>query len=126
MIFQYFFVTITLMTILITSVFGHDGPSDPKRLVHIQHHAYILGVQNGINAAGGYRTVSDRNMMEDFFKRWSSAFTGFSEEANTYLLANEFLPTDWILDTYRRQLEKSQIQCGHPIWIDTGTNKYCQ
>ena len=104
---------------------GHDGPSDPRRLVYTQHHSYILGMQAAVSSVGAM--PRDQAVLNDFYNRWSAASNGFWEEYNSYKSANDGdVPSEVILRTYTKYLKRHGIQCGHALWIDTFTNEHCK
>ena len=122
--------TVTLCLILSISAFtgqviSHDGSPDPRRIVYVQHHSYILGMQAAVSSVGAM--PRDQAILNDFYNRWSAASNGFIEEYNSYKSTNDGdVPSEVVLRIYTKYLKENGIQCGHALWIDTFTNEHCK
>ena len=104
---------------------GHDGSPDPRRIVYVRHHSYILGMQAAVFSVGA--KPYDQMLLNDFYDRWNAASNGFREDYNTYKKSSEEeVPSEVVLRIYTKYLKENGIQCGHALWIDTFTNEHCK
>ena len=74
-------ITIILTLFLFSIAIGHDGPPDPRRVVHAQHGAYLSGLIKGVEIGGGYPSITIKEMVDGFISAWEDAQKAFISAA---------------------------------------------
>lgn len=95
-----------------------------KRFIPEVHRAYLVGLHQGINDAGGMRP-NDWAIINDMMRRWNSTDDLLNGKLKERKQNGEAIRGNWVLKTYVTLLREHAFLCGHPIWTDTGTKDWC-
>ena len=120
------YLTTTLVLALAGISWAHptDWKDAYKRLIPEAHRTYLVGLQQGINDAGGMRR-SDWAIVNDMQQRWNSTYDVLNGKLQERKQNGEEITGAWVLKTYVALLREHAFLCGHPIWTDTGTKDWC-
>ena len=120
------YMTAALLLVLAGTAWGQSAASRDtyKRFIPAVHEAYLVGLRQGINDAGGMRR-SDWAIINDTRRRWDDTLSLLKRRMEESKQKEESIDGAWILATYVALLREHGILCGHPIWADTGTTDLC-
>ena len=120
------YMTAALVLALAGIASGHptDWQDAYKRFIPEMHRAYLVGLHQGINDAGGMRR-SDWVHVDDMMRRWNSTDDLLNGKSGERKRNGEEMTGGWVLKTYVTLLREHGFLCGHPIWTDTGTKDWC-
>ena len=120
------YMTVMMVLTLAESAWAQstDWQDAYKRFIPEVHRAYLIGLHQGINDAGGMRR-SDWAIMNDMQQRWNSTDDLLKGKLQERKRNGEAITGGWVLKTYVTLLREHAFLCGHPIWTDTGTKDWC-
>ena len=120
------YMTMMLVLALVgpTQAQSMDWQDAYKRFIPEVHRAYLIGLHQGINDAGGMRP-NDWAIINDMMRRWNSTDDLLKGQLQERKRNGEEITGSWVLKIYVTLLREHAFLCGHPIWTDTGTKDWC-
>ena len=120
------YMAVALLLVLPGTTWGQTAASRDtyKRFIPAIHEAYLVGLRQGINDAGGMQP-SDWAILNDMQRRWDDTLSLLKRRLDERKQKGESVDGSLILATYVALLREHGILCGHPIWADTGTKDHC-